>query len=350
MRLNLPFQPYFSRALGRAGSQPPRSHRANARASLTQLAHQEFGTIHPLRPNRTRSTTVRRLGGRPAWWRKIGFAGADPTSNRPPPRRTCGGRGRALELVFVGASLLLPDAGAAAADGPRPPCGGAPLPAYADPGSSPNVQAWSGGDLGPNWRPADCVSWTSPGFDVLVALAGSFADPGTAQDLLARFGRISRMTAIRYWSVTDQAWRPLVTSATALSGPDAKQRRPDFTPTELTEGSTLFFVQSDNRLSGEVVYRLLIRKLRPDRLVIATENVTAVHKLILTMFAPGELQSAYFLERRSPGVWTYYSLSRTSPDANPLARGHAASYLNRAVALFRYVAGIPTDQEPPAAR
>jgi hypothetical protein len=84
--------------------------------------------------------------------------------------------------------------------------------------------------------------------------------------------------------------------------------------------------------------------------VIATENVTAVRKLILTMFAPGELQSTYFLERRSPGVWTYYSLSRTSPDANPLARGHAASYLNRAVALFRYVAGIPTDQEPPAAR
>ena len=41
-----------------------------------------------------------------------------------------------------------------------------------------------------------------------LALAGSFADPGTAQDLLARFGAISRMTAIRYWSVTDQAWGP----------------------------------------------------------------------------------------------------------------------------------------------
>jgi hypothetical protein len=333
-----------------ARSQPPRSHRANARTRLTRLAHQEFGTINPLRPNRTRSTAVRPLGARPAWWRQIGLAGANPTSDRPPPRRTCGGRARALGLVFVGASLLLPDAGAAAADGPRPPCGEAPQPAYADSGGSPNVQAWSAGDLGPNWRPPDCVSWTAPGFDVLVALAGSFADPGTAQDLLARFGGISRMTAIRYWSVTDQAWDPLVTSATALSGPDSGQRRPDFAPTELTEGSTLFFAQSDNRSSGEVVYRLLIRELRPDRLVIATENVTAVRKLILTMFAPGELQSTYFLERRSPGVWTYYSLSRTSPDANPLARGHAASYLNRAVALFRYVAGIPTDQEPPAAR
>ena len=231
------------------------------------------------------------------------------------------GEGGRSDCFSSAPPLLLPDAGAAAADGPRPPCGGAPRQAYADPGSSPNVQAWSGGDLGPNWRPPDCVSWSSPGFDVLIALAGSFADPGTAQDLLARFGRISRMTAIRYWSVTDQAGRPLVTSATALSGPDPKQRRPDFTPTELTEGSTLFFAQSDNRSSGEVVYRLLIRELRPDRLVIATENVTAVRKLILTMFAPGELQSTYLLERRSPGVWTYYSLSRTSPRANPLARG-----------------------------
>jgi hypothetical protein len=297
-----------------------------------------------------RSNRTRPLGARPAWWRQIGLAGANPTSDRQPPRRSCGWLGRALALAFAGATLLLPGAGTAGANGPRPPCGEAPHPAYADPGGSPNVQAWSGGDLGPNWRPPDCVSWTSPGFDVLVALAGSFTDRGSAQDLLARFGGISRMTAIRYWSVTDQAWGPLVTSATALSKPDPGQRRRDFAPAEMTEGSTLFFAQSDNRSSGEVVYRLLIRELRPNRLVIATENVTAVRKLILTLFAPGELQSTYFLERRSPGVWTYYSLSRTSPDANPLARGHAASYLNRAVALFRYVAGIPTDQEPPAAR
>ena len=306
--------------------------------------------MNPLRPKRARSAAARPLGARPAWWRQIGLGGANPSSDPPPPRRTCGWRGRALGLALAGAWLLLSNPGAAAADGPRPPCGEAPQPTYADPGGSPNVQAWSGGDLGPDWRPPDCVGWTSPGFDVLVVLAGSFADRGTAQDLLARFGAISRMTAIRYWSVTDQAWGPLVTSATALSGSDPRQRRPDFAPAELTAGSTLFFAQSDNRSSGEVVYRLLIRELRPDRLVIATENVTPVHKLFLTMFAPGELQSTYFLERRSPGVWTYYSLSRTSPEANPLARGHAASYLNRAVALFRYVAGIPTDQEPPAAR
>jgi hypothetical protein len=256
-----------------------------------------------------------------------------------------------LGLALVGALLLTLRPGASA-DGPRPPCGEAPRPAYADPGSAPNVQAWRGGDLGADWWPPDCVGWDSAGFDVLVALAGSFTAAGTAQDLIARFAAISRMTAIRYWSVTDQAWGPLVTSATALSGPDAALRRPDFAPAELTAGSTVFFAQSDNRSSGEVVYRLTIRELHPDRLVVETENVTAVRSpLIVTLFDPSELQSTYFLEHGAQDVWTYYSLSRTSPDVNWLARrGQVASYLNRAVALFRYVAGIPTDQEAPAAR
>jgi hypothetical protein len=306
--------------------------------------------MNPLRPNRRRSKPVGPLGAWLAGWRSIGPAGANPSSEQRTLGRACRWRGWVCGLALAGAWLLLPDSGAAAASGPRPPCGEVPQPAYADPGDSPNVQVWNDGDLGPNWPPPACVGWTSPGFDVLVALAGSFADPGTAQDLLARFGAVSRMTEIRYWSVTDQAWRPLVTSATALSGPDPGQRRPDFAPAELTAGSTLFFAQSDNRSSGEVVYRLLIRELRTDRLVIATENVTAVRKWGVTMFDPGELQSTYFLERGSPGVWTYYSLSRTSPDASLFASGHAASYLNRAVALFRYFAGIPTDQEPPAAR
>jgi hypothetical protein len=30
--------------------------------------------------------------------------------------------------------------------------------------------------------------------------------------------------------------------------------------------------------------------------------------------------------------------------------GSNASYVNRLAALYRYTAGIPTDQEPPAAR
>jgi hypothetical protein len=33
-----------------------------------------------------------------------------------------------------------------------------------------------------------------------------------------------------------------------------------------------------------------------------------------------------------------------------LSTGGEAPYINRAVAFFRHIAGIPTDQEPPAAR
>ena len=55
-----------------------------------------------------------------------------------------------------------------------------------------------------------------------------------------------------------------------------------------------------------------------------------------------------FLERRSPDVWAYYSITRILP-AGFLARGHEKSYINRAVALFRHYMRLPTDAEPPAA-
>ena len=72
--------------------------------------------------------------------------------------------------------------------------------------------------------------------------------------------------------------------------------------------------------------------------------------LLLTLFHPAEVQSIYFLDRESDGVWRYYALSRTGRNASRLAAGHEASSVNRAVAFYRYLAGIPTDQEPPAAR
>jgi hypothetical protein len=62
------------------------------------------------------------------------------------------------------------------------------------------------------------------------------------------------------------------------------------------------------------------------------------------------MQTAYFLERREPGVWNFYSLTRTRMASSLLPTGSEASYINRAVAFFRHVAGIPTDQEPPGAR
>ena len=49
-------------------------------------------------------------------------------------------------------------------------------------------------------------------------------------------------------------------------------------------------------------------------------------------------------------IWRYYSIARTGRNASRLATGHESSSINRAVAFYRSLAGIPTDQEPPAAR
>ena len=70
----------------------------------------------------------------------------------------------------------------------------------------------------------------------------------------------------------------------------------------------------------------------------------------VTLFHPGEMQSIYFLDRESADVWRYYSIARTGRNASRLAAGHESSSINRAVAFYRSLAGIPTDQEPPAAR
>jgi hypothetical protein len=37
-------------------------------------------------------------------------------------------------------------------------------------------------------------------------------------------------------------------------------------------------------------------------------------------------------------------------NASPLAGENEASAINRAVAFYRYLAGIPTDKEPPASQ
>ena len=107
--------------------------------------------------------------------------------------------------------------------------------------------------------------------------------------------------------------------------------------------------QVDN-LSGTAVYRMRVAEASADRLVVEVENVSIMRYLFVTLFHPGEMQSVYFLDRESENVWRYYSIARTGRGASRLATGHETSSINRAVAFYRFLAGIPTDQEPPAAR
>lgn len=227
----------------------------------------------------------------------------------------------------------------------RPPCGGPPLPSYAAIGEPPRIRSAQV----EGWAAPSCAGWASARSILLVGVAGSFRQDGGADALLASFGRVSTLRGTRYWSVSDRNWRTLVTDAAALVGPNPAQRRPDFTPAEMKEGSSLYFAQADSRSSGQVVYRVRVLEKRPDRLVVTVDNASPVRLLLLTLFAPGDLQSTFFLERRSSDdVWAYYGLWGIRTSA--LTSGHEGSSVNRAVAMFRHIAGIPTDQEPPAVR
>lgn len=203
--------------------------------------------------------------------------------------------------------------------------------------------------MGRDWMPPACLGWSATGFATLVTTVARFRYSAAVEGLLGRAGAISGLTSIRYWSTTRQRWAPLIVSASALAGPDGARHRQDFSLPELAQGSELYYQQSDNT-TGKATYRMRIVSVSPDRLIFETENITAMRYLLVPIFPPHELQSIYFLERESPEVWRYYSMARTGKNANGLATGHDTSTINRAMAFFRYLTGIPTDQEPPAAR
>jgi hypothetical protein len=155
---------------------------------------------------------------------------------------------------------------------------------------------------------------------------------------------------LRYWSATEHQWRELITAASAVDGPAGKQRRADFSAAELRSERDLYYSQTDNRSAGQVVYRMRALEARLDRIVIAVENVTSIRLLLFTLFPPGSVQSLHFLERQPDGGWGYYSLTRTRANSSFLTGGFASSYVNRAAAFYRHIAGLPAEDMPAAAR
>ena len=167
--------------------------------------------------------------------------------------------------------------------------------------------------------------------------------------MLDRIGAVSHLAGMRYWSTTHQAWQTLITSSSALAGPQENRRRGDFSAAELKPGAVLYFEQTDN-LAGKAIFRLKVDEVSDARIVFDVQNITPMRYFLLTLFHTGELQSIYFLDRDGSDVWRYYSLTRTGAHASSLTAGKPISAVNRAVAYFRRFAGIPEDLEPPAAR
>ena len=246
-------------------------------------------------------------------------------------------------------AMLLWQAPGYAQVGPQPPCGGEPIPPYPGLGDSANVKLWSKPDLGRDWRPPVCTGWTEEGFTTLVTIAARFRSTSGADNLLRHIGAISELSGVHYWSTTHKQWQTLIVDAYALTNSQPGQRRGDFTSDEMKEGKVLYFEQVDN-LSGKAIYRLHIVEASADRLVFDVENVSPMRYWFIPIFHPGDLQSMYFLDRESDNVWRYYSIVRTGKNASGLIAGNESSSVNRAVAFYRYLVGIPTTREPPRAR
>jgi hypothetical protein len=165
---------------------------------------------------------------------------------------------------------------------------------------------------------------------------------------IERFGSVSTLLAVRYWSTSEQKWRPLVLSASAIASTNATTPRADYSLAELVTGEDRYYSVTDSRSGRAVTYRLRLWLSQPTELVVESANVDAIRQWGITLYDPGGLHTLYFLKKQSSNVWTYYSITRLLPKSF-LAEGHDKSFINRAVALYRHIAGLPTDAEPPSA-
>jgi Family of unknown function (DUF6675) len=180
-----------------------------------------------------------------------------------------------------------------------------------------------------------------------ITVASLVETSDTRKELIGRFGAISQLVAVRYWSVTDRKWRPLLSSAVALNVVQTVTSRPDYSAEELQRTETLPYRITDTRTERAVTYSLRLSSIGPREFAVETANVDAVKEWGITFYAPGGLHTVYYLAERAPGRWAYSSITRIVP-ASFLAQGHEKSYVNRAVALYRHYMHIPTDQDPPA--
>ena len=238
----------------------------------------------------------------------------------------------------------------AAASSPNPPCAGGAILSYPALGEPPAVQAWFGDGEGADWTPPDCTGWRERGFATMIEMAARFRHVGGLETLLTRIGGISDSIRIRYWSVTRQRWRDLVDDAYALSSNDPDTRRQDFSADELVPGQVLYFLREPNSPIGATVFRMSILERDDDRVILKVENSSPIRLFRVSVLAAGEQELLVFLEREREGIWRFYSLTRTGDGVAWRARQRMPSYVNRAVAEFRHLAGIPTDHEPPAIR
>ena len=254
------------------------------------------------------------------------------------------------QAVAVIAFVLLVVARHAAAAEPLVPCGSNPFPAYAPPGPLPTFALWRAGELPTGWVPPACTGWAPREGGIVVAVAGRFKHAGPFDALLARMGAFSRQTEIRRWNMKKGRWEQQYKSSAALKNPDPDSRRSDFMPAEFGTGARLYFVQDAPDSLGPIVHELTVRERSATRLVMTTRNISKGRAFGWSVIDPGGLEGFFTVEHEAGPLWRCYALTRVHlliPDA---MAPPPEDFLNKAVALFRFLAGLPTDTEPPAIR
>ncbi len=117
---------------------------------------------------------------------------------------------------------------------------------------------------------------------------------------------------------------------------------------ELLPGRDFYYAE-DAEVGGRAIWRFRVVERTPDRLVVATENLTPIRVALLTMFEPGALQVATVLQRAGADAWSLYEITRAGADSSSFVASYGSSYINRLEAMRRHLAGVPTDRDPPVA-
>lgn len=250
-----------------------------------------------------------------------------------------GGKGRLAILRVVtplAFALVAPGASAANAE-PVIPCGGDAMAAQSPVPPLPRVEAWT--NLA--WHPPPCIPWNAGSYRFVAIITGPLrlAD---SSEFLARLGAISTTAGMRYWSESDGKWRVLVEQATALAGQDGEARG-DFTKDEMRVGATLYFRDKDNRATTPVTYRMQVLKAADDEVIVESTNVSPVVALGFTFIPPGSFRLAHIARRGPDNQWTLRLVSAADARASWMIAFGKDSYVNRAMAVFAHVSGMPAD-------
>jgi hypothetical protein len=79
---------------------------------------------------------------------------------------------------------------------------------------------------------------------------------------------------------------------------------------------------------------------------MTTRNMTKGRVYGWPVIDPGGLEGFFVVEREAGPIWRYYALTRAHILVSEAMAPPPGDHLNKAVALFRFIAGMPTDAEP----